>query len=200
MTEFESKGSIHLQGEAARRWAEKIRREKAQVDTYYAIGIIDELLGHHGTVIVEEAEKAGLELPLACALVEQESGGANVFGADHPEAAEYPTEPPYYRVRVTSERVQGLLFHIERYGYGASNGTGIVQLTYPPLIREAEAMGGAHRPRYQCRVGFRLLKQYIDEYGTRRGIGAYNGGAANPNMAYAWSVLEKRNEWRRRLG
>jgi hypothetical protein len=166
------------------------------MDTYYAKGIIDELLGHHGTVIVEEAEKAGLELALACALVEQESGGRNIFGCDH--QIEHPTEPPYCHVRVTSERVQGLLFHIERYG--ESNGVGLVQLTAPELIKRAEALGGAHKPRNQLRVGFGHLVYLMDLLGYRKGIGAYNGGPGNPIMSYAWDVLEKRNEWRRRLG
>jgi hypothetical protein len=161
--------------------------------------IIDTHLNGHGQVIAEEAERAGLDLDLACALVEQESGGQNIFGADHPEAAKYPTEPPYYRVRVTAERVQGLLFHIERYGYGASNGVGLTQLTYPPLISQAEEMGGAHRPRFQCRVGFTELRNLIERYGTRMGLGVYNGGPKYPNYQYAWDVLEKRNEWSRRL-
>jgi hypothetical protein len=162
-----------------------------------AIPVIDQYLNGHGQVIAEEAERAGLALDLACALVEQESGGRNIFGCDH--RIEYPEEPPFCRVRVTAERVGQLLLHIDEYGYGASNGIGLTQLTYPPLIRMAEEMGGAHRPRFQCRVGFTELRNLIERYGTRTGLGIYNGGPAHPNFAYAWDVLEKRNEWRRRL-
>jgi hypothetical protein len=164
-----------------------------------AIPIIDEHLNGHGQVIVEEAERAGLDLDLACALVEQESGGRNIFGADHREACESPEMPPFCHVRVTAERVGQLLLHIEEHGFGASNGIGLTQLTYPPLIRMAEEMGGAHRPRFQCRVGFTELRNLVERYGTRTGLGIYNGGPAHPNFAYAWDVLEKRNEWRRRL-
>jgi hypothetical protein len=162
--------------------------------------LIDEYLNGHGTVIAEEAERAGLDLDLACALVEQESGsGQNIFGADDSADPEHPYEPPFYRVRVTAERVAQLLAHIDEHGYEASNGVGLTQLTYPPLIRLAEEMGGAHRPRFQCRVGFTELRNLIERYGTRTGLGIYNGGPAHPNFAYAWDVLEKRNEWRRRL-
>jgi hypothetical protein len=161
------------------------------------IAVIDEYLNGHGQVIVEEAEGVGLDLALACALTEQESGGRNIFGADH--GCESPETPPFCHVRVTAERVGQLLLHIEEHGFGASNGIGLTQLTYPPLIRMAEEMGGAHRPRFQCRVGFTELRNLIERYGTRTGLGIYNGGLAHPNFAYAWDVLEKRNEWRRRL-
>jgi hypothetical protein len=166
------------------------------MDTYYAIGIIDELLSHHGTVIVEEAQRAGLELALACALVKQESGGRNIFGCDG-RNFENPDEVPFCGVRVTAERVRQLLEHIA--SGGDSNGVGLVQLTAPELIKRAEALGGAHKPRNQLRVGFGHLVYLIDLLGYRKGIGAYNGGAGNPIMSYAWDVLEKRNEWRRRL-
>jgi hypothetical protein len=158
--------------------------------------LIDEYLNGHGQVIAEEAEGAGLGLDLACALVEQESGGRNIFGCDGRNFDE-PDEVPFCHARVTAEKVQMLLANID--AGGASNGVGLVQLTYPMYIRQAEGMGGAHRPRFQCRVGFTLLRNLIERYGTRTGLGIYNGGPAHPNFAYAWDVLEKRNEWRRRL-
>ena len=161
------------------------------------IAIIDDLLHGHGDVIYKEAELIGLDLALACALVEQESNGLNIFGCDH--GSKSPEEPPYCRVKVTAERVGLLLQHIEENGFSASNGVGIVQLTWPPLIWDAQDLGGAHRPRFQCRVGFQELRNLIERYGTRTGLGIYNGGPSSPNYDYAWSVLEKRNAWRRLL-
>ena len=47
-----------------------------------AAQLIDANGGRHGALIVAEAERAGLSLSLACALVEQESSFRNVFGHD----------------------------------------------------------------------------------------------------------------------
>ncbi len=159
------------------------------------IEIIDGRLGGHGKVIVEEAQRAGLGLPLACALVEQESGGRNIFGCDW--GTRWTDVPPYCNVDVTERRVNALLRNVENGG--GSNGVGLTQLTYPPLIKDANRLGGAHLPRFQCRVGFRVLKDYIESMGQRQGIGAYNGGPSNPIMSYADSVLERREQWRDRL-
>ena len=46
------------------------------------IALIDLELNGYGEVIFREAQRAGLDLDLACALVEQESGGRNIFGCD----------------------------------------------------------------------------------------------------------------------
>jgi hypothetical protein len=160
-----------------------------------SVEIIDLHLHGRGEVIIREAERAGLKLPLACALVEQESNGRNIFGGDH--GPENTWTPPFYRIPVTWERVQMLLQHIDEGG--ESNGVGLSQLTAPELIRSAEALGGAHLPRYQLRVGFKLLRSHIDALGLRHGIGAYNGGRGNPILSYADEVLAKRDEWRKRL-
>jgi hypothetical protein len=160
------------------------------------LDVIDEHLHHHGRVIVAEAERAGLELALACALVEQESGGENIFGCDSQNFDE-PLEVPFCRVRVTRERVQELIRHID--AWGTPNGVGLTQLTTPSLVKRAESLGGAHLPRFQCRVGFEYLMELMEDLGKRKGIGAYNGGPGAPNMEYAAEVLQKRNEWRWRL-
>ena len=129
-------------------------------------------------------------LALARALVEQESGGKNIFGADSGSILAHRL--------VDAQGVSDLLRFVS-YG-GPSNGCGLTQLTYVPLIKEAEAMGGAHLPRYQLRAGFRLLRQYMAEYPLKRAIGSYNSGPADPNIVYADSVLTLRDGWRRRLG
>src|SRR5215203_2196312 len=159
------------------------------------IEVINEHFYPYGEIIVREAKRAGLDLALACALVEQE-GGRNIFGCDW--GPRWTFEPPYCQVPVTPERVRRLLANID--SGGGSNGVGLTQLTYPPYIREAEALGGAHLPRYQCRVGFRLLKELIEQMGERQGIGAYNGGQSNPVMEYATSVMIRKRQWSRRLG
>jgi hypothetical protein len=143
-----------------------------------------------GQLIVEEAERIGLRLPLACALVQQESGGKNIMGCD--------AGAPFCHKPVTARRVRMVLAYVD--GGGASQGVGLTQITYPPLIRAAEALGGAHLPRYQLRIGFRVLRDYLDTYPVWHAIGAYNGGPFNPVRSYADSVLAKRTQWRERFG
>ena len=82
-----------------------------------------------------------------------------------------------------------LLEHVD--DGGGSNGVGLTQLTYPPLILDAEEMGGAHLPRFQLRVGFRVLKDYLDRYSLRRAVGSYNGGESNPIFTYADEVSKE---------
>lgn len=147
----------------------------------------------YGQIIVEEAERADLALEAACALVEQESNGRNIFGCDHGAVGD---QPPYCRQPVTKERVAALRQS------GQMNGVGLTQLTWHTFVAEAENMGGAHLPRYQCRVGFALLADYFDKYGEPDGWGAYNAGEANRASVrgtYSASCMAKRDGWIRRL-
>jgi hypothetical protein len=129
-----------------------------------------------GRLIVEEAERIGLDLPLACALVEQESGGRNIFGCDSGNVGDVP---PFCHQPVTQRRVLALI------DSEWMNGVGLTQLTWYEFVNEAEAMGGAHLPRYQLRVGFRILKEFLDKYPEAEAIACYNAGEAN-----RWDVID----------
>jgi hypothetical protein len=158
------------------------------------ITIIDGRLNGQGRVIVEEARRASLDFAVACALVEQESGGRNIFGCDHGDVGD---QPPYCNQEVTQERVQALI------ASGDANGVGLTQLTYPPFVQEAEDLGGAHIPANQCRVGFRILKDYVDRYPRIEAFGAYNAGEANRFSVldtYAAQVERRRSQWEALLG
>jgi hypothetical protein len=150
--------------------------------------------GHlHGPAIVAESKHEGLPLALALALVEQESGFQNIFGCDlGPQST-----APWCHQRVTRNRVQALIAHVE--AGGTSNGVGLTQLTSIGFIRQAEAEGGAHTLHAQCRIGFRILHGLIERHGEQIGIGAYNGGEGNPNLDYAKSVLALRDQWQARI-
>jgi soluble lytic murein transglycosylase-like protein len=164
------------------------------------VELIDEHLNGHGQVIYEEARRTGLELALACALVQQESLGRNIFG--HDWGQQFADRLPFAHLPVTEARVQALLRHV-RNG-GTSNGVGLTQLTYPLFIQEAEKIGGAHIPRNQCRVGFRLLASYVDKYNYMEALGAYNAGETNRRAGitndYAGDLAEKHRVWKGRLG
>ena len=147
-----------------------------------------------GPVILAESKRQGVQLALALALVEQESGFRNIFGCD---GGRMIGKAPWCHQPVTRQRVQELIAHVS--AGGTSNGVGLTQLTSIGFIRQAEALGGAHLPAAQCRVGFGLLHDLIARHGERTGIGAYNGGEGNPNLAYADSVLALRARWQARI-
>jgi hypothetical protein len=149
--------------------------------------------GRHGALIVAEAQRARLPLPLACALVEQESSFRNVFGHD-------PVPNPTPKgSRVTRESY-------ERYrdfrdaGLGAQ-GVGVTQLTFTPFQDQADALGGAWKVRNQLRVGYKVLADAIARHGVRGGLAAYNAGSptSSAGREYAAKVLMREARWNRVL-
>lgn len=152
-----------------------------------------------GEMLVEEVERMGpdgLYLSTACALIEKESGGKNLFGCD----AGKTQVAPYCQQEVTRVRVLKLLELVN--SGGPSNGVGLTQLTWPPFIKEAQKMGGAHLPKYQMRVGFRVLNDHIARYGWPSGAGAYNAGGAfrdTVGKAYGADMARLEREWAARL-
>lgn len=166
------------------------------MDRAQQISLISARLNGQGKVIVDEAEETGLGLTLACALVEQESGGQNIFGCDHGPVGD---KPPFCHQPVTKQRVQQLRAR-GTYKYGM-NGIGLCQITWWSFVERAEHLGGAHLPKNQCRVGFRLLAEYLSKYPYLSAIGAYNAGETNRNNvpAYSNSVAAKHEAWKKRL-
>jgi hypothetical protein len=134
--------------------------------------------------IIWEARRAGLPISLAFALVEQESAFRNVFG--HDRGGMFPGQ------NVTRSRVRALLRHTA--AGGTSNGVGLTQLTWPPLIRAAEKAGGAHTPKAQLRVAFAHLAELIRVHGRPDGIRRYNGSGPAAH-AYSTSVRRKADRW-----
>jgi hypothetical protein len=158
------------------------------------ITTIDDRLNGHGQVIVEEAQSSGLDLALACALVEQESGGRNIFGCDHGFIGD---RPPYCHQQITKDRTKKLMD--SRF----MNGVGLTQLTWFTFVEEAEQLGGAHIPRNQCRVGFQLLKKYREKYPYLEALGAYNAGEENRRSVlttYAAQLAERHTKWKALVG
>ena len=146
--------------------------------------------GRHGVQIVAEAQRAGVPIPLACALVEQESSFRNVFGHD---PVQNPTPKGSRVTRESYERYRGF----REVGLGAQ-GVGVTQLTFPPLQDRADELGGCWKVRNQLRVGFELLAELIARNGVRGGLAAYNAGSATSpaGQDYARRVLERRSRWK----
>lgn len=155
----------------------------------------------NGAVVYTEAKKLGVPMSLnedgtidiadIAAVVDHESaGGQNVFGCD--------SGGLFCNEEVTRERVDQLLAWIEEGGN--SNGVGLTQLTYPPLIYRAEERGGAHLPEHQCSVGFEHLMDLVNRLGYVYGIAAYNVGEGNPqdgvDNGYFGKIMAKREKWK----
>jgi hypothetical protein len=164
------------------------------MENQQVIATINDRLNGHGQVIVEEAQDADLDLALACALVDQESDGRNIFGCDHGPVGD---RPPYCHQEVSRERVQKLI------ASPFMNGVGVTQLTWFKFVEDAEALGGAHEPRNQCRVAFRLLKEYLDKYPYLEALGAYNAGEAKRRSVletYAAQLAAVHTRWKGLVG
>jgi hypothetical protein len=154
---------------------------------------IARILEHHGVKrpkqVIEEAERADLNLVDALAMLEQETGfpQRNVFGGDY--GSSYKGRPPFFHDKVTKARVKALL------AQSLNNGVGWTQLTYRPFVEQAEAMGGAHLPQYQMRVGFKVLSDLIKAHGQKDGHAGYNGTGADAD-AYGAKAVAIAAKWK----
>lgn len=132
------------------------------------------IIAHNGlqnaSKIVSAAHQAGLGLPAACALMQSESGGRNVYGHDEGGALSgYPEVP---------NKSNYLVFRwlIDNQGYLA-NGVGPAQITSLGLLDQMELQGlRPWRARDNMLFGFRLLQGYFKVKHTWRYAGTrYNG-------------------------
>lgn len=142
-------------------------------------------------LVIKEAKRANLALSNALAMLEKETGipQRNVFGCDWgPQGG----RPPYCGDAVTKARVDALRRS------GRANGVGWTQLTWPPYVTEAERHGGAHLPRNQMRVGFKVLAGEIRNRGTVQGFAAYNGSGPAA-QAYGREAAAIAQKWHQRL-
>lgn len=178
-------------GSAALTDAQKVQA----IDRYFAANY-NEAAGQYepiGKDILQASKETGLRLNRACALVEQESWGRNVFGCDHGPR----TSAPWCRQRVTKERVAQLRRH------PLANGVGTTQLTVDEFVGRADALGGAHLPINQMRVGFSILLDYLNRYPALEAWGAYNAGASGRHSVvatYGRSCNRLDHLWGKRLG
>lgn len=93
----------------------------------------------------------GFPFAVACALLEKETGGGrNVFGGDD------SIWKGHHNLRVTQDAYYH--FAIERDATGKSQGVGPLQLTYPPLQKQADAIGGCWVPLCNVLAGLDFLK------------------------------------------
>lgn len=166
-----------------------LTQEERDRDRKYA-----EIAADHGLVnslrALWEARDAGISPSLALAMLEQESGGRNVFGHD----------PTIFvgAGEVTKEKYLAYRAKRRASGNRLMQGVGPMQLTWWEFQDGADDLGGCWVVKYNLRYGFRRLAHLIDEHGTWEGVERYNGsGPAAEN--YRRSVKARYDKWHDRL-
>jgi hypothetical protein len=145
----------------------------------------------HPRITIAEAQRAGLRLALACAVLDKETGGGhNVFGHDPTifVGAGKVTKAKYTAYK--KQRVASGNRHMQ--------GVGAMQLTWYELQDEADREGGCWRPDANMRIGFRHLAALIKSNGEAVGVRMYNG-SGKAAEAYSADVLRRAAEWEKRL-
>lgn len=150
-------------------------------------------------VAARACRTAGLPYWAACALLEQESGGRNVYGHD--------TNGVFSRDEFDVVGPRDFMDFLVRVLNGAlSNGVGPCQITYAGSVKDGHRDGGYFRQMAEQRLlawepednmvfGFRLLVAHHEAKGSWRAAGAaYNG-----QEPYGVALVAKMNAWRERL-
>lgn len=133
----------------------------------------------HPAATVQRARAARLGLPVACAMLMQETGGGrNVFGHD----------PTIFVGAGDVTKARYLAYRAIRDRTGECQGVGPCQLTSSGLQDQADAAGGCWVPAHNMAVGFHYLHDLILEHGLAAGVAAYNG-AGPAAQRYAVRVL-----------
>ena len=159
--------------------------------------------------IVAAAKAAGVELALACALVEKESGGRNIYGHDaggmfstngrsvsidgkhYPAGSDIPVTPENFAT----------FYDFVVDGGEKSNGVGPLQITYRAYFPQARAEGyDLSQPLDNIKFGLRIIAGHlrghsIAEAGTLYNAGNLRGGVT----AYGRDLEAKTIAWRSRL-
>jgi peptidoglycan hydrolase-like protein with peptidoglycan-binding domain len=145
----------------------------------------------HPKVTIAEAQRAGLRLAVACAMLEKETaGGHNVFGHD----------PTIFVGAGKVTKAKYLAYKKQRVASGNKRmqGVGPCQLTWYEFQDEADREGGCWRPEINIRVGFRRLAANIKQYGEADGARRYNGTGPAAD-AYSADLLRRAGLWDQRL-
>jgi hypothetical protein len=127
----------------------------------------------------------------ASVLMQETSGGANIFGHD----------PTIFVGAGEVTKAKYLAYKKQRgpKGEGGMQGVGPLQLTFFTLQNEADAKGGCWKPYVNMLVGFEHLADNIRRGGMHQGVKAYNGSGPDAEK-YATTVLSRTDEFKQVLG
>lgn len=132
-------------------------------------------------------------LPRCLAMIENESGGRNIFGG---EGEACPVA--WYEGEVTQARYT--TYKLRRNKGYSPNGVGPTQITDPSLQVAAEKKGGCWIPLHNCEIGFGFLHGLIEGHrgDVFEGARSYNGSGLAAE-AYAERFVERAGIWEARL-
>lgn len=151
--------------------------------------------------------KAGLPFFAACALLEKESGGRNVYGHDKGGVNTVKGD-----LEVTRDNF--LAFLMKVMNGATSNGVGPLQITYAGALDHGHRDGGYFRlmlteglmpwiPEDNMLQGFRILAANYKRTGDWTEAAAMYNGGPHPNevaMAYGRDFKTKLEAWKRAFG
>ena len=134
-----------------------------------------------------------LQIPLSAilAMLENESGGANIFGNDQGQPNALPRA--WYGSHVT--RAKYLLFRRRREKGMVSNGVGPAQLTSPGLQEQADSRGGCWKPLHNIYVGASYLSQHAGAGADWRNAFMDYNGSGPAAEAYAARAVAQMAAW-----
>jgi hypothetical protein len=161
----------------------------AAADSLAAWGIVN------AAQVVAIAGAVGLDLAVACTILEKESGGGqNVWGHDGVDpGGTYVKGAPVTQADYLAYR--GKL----KAGLIKAQGVGPCQLTWSGYQEAADKLAGCWDWHSNCTVGFQAIRDLQRSKGIRGGFIAYNGAAkyADDPVNGAMVLLDR---WRTRLG
>ena len=151
-----------------------------------------QIMARHGTKrpddVVKIAQKEGLELAVACTLLEKESsGGDNVWGHDGVN-----TCGNYVKGSQVTKAAY-LAYKRDRSRCGMQ-GVGPTQLTWWEFQDRADARGGCWEWEVNVEVGFEIMAGYLRKQSLWEAAKRYNGATS-----YADDFVAKHRVWRDRL-
>ena len=163
-----------------------------RIDAAAAAGI------ENADAAAKACRRAGLPFWVACALLEKESGGRNIFGHDKGGAG--PHGQPVTRANFEA-------FYREVLGGATSNGVGPCQITWAGSVKGGERDGGYFaqmlgmdlapwKPLDNMVFGFALIRKHYNRLGDswQKAGAAYNG-----RESYGADFLAKVIGWNDRL-
>lgn len=150
----------------------------------------------NASAIVQASSLERFDLAELAAIIEEESGGRNIYGADDtgPDGA---LPPALYDKPVTKANFKTFWARVQA-GH-TSNGVGLAQLTSKGFLEAANSRGGAWIPIHQCTEACAILRGLIADHATFQAAAAAYNGAGPVADAYGARVQALAGAWQQRI-
>ena len=170
------------------------------------VDVISEMLQNAPIILsafnkVGRNQNVGFTLAACCAMVQKESGGRMIWGADPWNEAAFPSGAALDSALHEQPVIEAdyHVYRARRNGGMQPQGCGITQLTSASLQIQAEQAGGCWVPLWNTVVGFQTLRSLFENAGSEHaGFRNYNGSGPAAE-AYADGAVELAAEWQSRI-